>query len=45
LQENGQVIFEKPVEFTAGKNRFTLPLYLRQAGYYEYVATIDPAAR
>jgi uncharacterized membrane protein len=42
LQENGKVIFEKPVEYTAGKNRYSLPLYLREPGYYEYVATIDP---
>jgi uncharacterized membrane protein/Mg-chelatase subunit ChlD len=42
LQENGKVIFEKPVEYAAGKNRYSLPLYLREAGYYEYVATIDP---
>jgi hypothetical protein len=32
LQENGKVIFEKPVEFTPGKNRYTLPLYLREPG-------------
>lgn len=43
LQENGKVIFEKPVDYTAGKNRYSLPLYLREPGYYEYVATIDPA--
>ena len=41
LQENGKTIFEQPVEYTAGKNRYTLPLYLREPGYYEYVATID----
>jgi uncharacterized membrane protein/Mg-chelatase subunit ChlD len=43
LQENGKVIFEKEVEYTAGKNRYSLPLYLREPGYYEYVATINPA--
>ncbi|MEQ1858655.1 MAG: VWA domain-containing protein [Chthoniobacteraceae bacterium] len=42
LQENGKVIFEKPVDYTAGKNRYSLPLYLREPGYYEYVATIEP---
>jgi uncharacterized membrane protein/Mg-chelatase subunit ChlD len=42
LQENGKIIFEKPVEYTAGKNRYALPLYLREPGYYEYVATIEP---
>jgi Ca-activated chloride channel homolog len=43
LQENGKVIYEKEEEYTAGKNRFSLPLYLREPGYYEYVATITPA--
>ncbi len=42
LSENGKAIFEKPVEFEAGKTRFTLPLYLREPGFYEYVATIHP---
>jgi uncharacterized membrane protein/Mg-chelatase subunit ChlD len=41
LTENGKKIFEKEVNYTAGKNRFTLPLYLREPGYYEYVATIE----
>ena len=41
LQENGKTIFEKDVEYTAGKNRFTLPLYLREPGYYEYLARIE----
>jgi Ca-activated chloride channel homolog len=43
LQENGKVIFEKEVEYAAGKNRYSLPLYLREPGYYEYVATINTA--
>lgn len=42
LQENGRVVFEQPVEYSPGKNRYALPLYLREPGYYEYVATIDP---
>ena len=42
LQENGKTIFEKPVEYAPGKNRYTLPLYMREPGYYEYVATIEP---
>ncbi len=41
LQENGKTIFEKEIEFDAGKSRFTLPLYLREPGYYEYAATIE----
>lgn len=44
LRENGKQIFEKEVTYTAGKNRFTLPLYLREPGYYEYAATIDVPA-
>jgi uncharacterized membrane protein len=44
LQENGKTIFEKEVEFTSGKNRFTLPLYLREPGFYEYLARIEPRA-
>ncbi|MEA3208967.1 MAG: hypothetical protein QOE70_2024 [Chthoniobacter sp.] len=41
LQENGKKVFEKPIEFEAGKTRFTMPLYLREPGYYEYVASIE----
>ena len=44
LRENGKTIFEKRSHYAAGKNRFTLPLYLREPGYYEYAATIDRAA-
>lgn len=42
LQENGKVIYEEDVEYKPGKNRYSLPLYLREPGYYEYVATITP---
>ena len=41
LRENGQLIQEAPVEFTAGKNRFSVPINVGEAGYYEYQATID----
>ena len=41
IAENGQSVFEKDVEFTAGKNRFSLPLPQRGPGYYEYAATIE----
>jgi Ca-activated chloride channel homolog len=41
IAENGQSVFEKEVEYTAGKNRFTLPLPQRGSGYYEYAATIE----
>ena len=41
LTENGQPIGDPlPIDFQAGKNRYDLPLYLRQPGYYEYKATI-----
>ncbi len=41
IAENGQSVFEKDVDFNAGKNRFTLPLPQRGPGYYEYAATIE----
>ena len=41
IAENGQSVFEKDVEFTAGKNRFSLPLPQRGPDYYEYAATIE----
>jgi uncharacterized membrane protein/Mg-chelatase subunit ChlD len=42
LRENGKVIAEQTVHYERGKNRYALPLYLREPGYYEYVATIEP---
>jgi uncharacterized membrane protein/Mg-chelatase subunit ChlD len=44
LRENGKVIAEQAVQYERGKNRFSLPLYFREPGYYEYVATIEPPA-
>lgn len=41
IEENGRKIGEEPVKFEAGKNRFTFPIYVRNPGYYEYVARID----
>ncbi|MBI1313802.1 VWA domain-containing protein [bacterium] len=41
LRENGQLIQEAPVEYKAGKNRFSVPIRVGAAGYYEYQATID----
>lgn len=41
LKENGQTIAEQSVEFQPGKNRYTIPIYLREPGYYEYTATIQ----
>ena len=44
LRENGKVIAEQTVHYERGKNRYSLPLYFREPGYYEYVATIEPPA-
>lgn len=41
LRENGEALAEQRVSFQAGKNRFTVPITLREAGYYEYSATIS----
>lgn len=43
LRENGDVIAEREVEYKAGKNRFTVPIALREPAYYEYAATIETA--
>ena len=40
LAENGKTISEREIRFPAGKSRYTFPIYLRTAGYYEYSATI-----
>ncbi len=37
------MISEQTVEFQAGKNRYTVPIKLREPGYYEYSATIETA--
>lgn len=42
LQENGQEVYNEPIDFPAGKKRVTLPIKLREPGYYEYTATIRP---
>ena len=44
LRENGEPIYEQKVKFKAGKNRFVVPIYLRDPGYYEYSATIETLA-
>ncbi len=41
LRENGQTIAEQNIKYQPGKNRYTVPLALRSAGYYEYTATIE----
>ncbi len=42
LLENDHEVHRQQVSFEAGKNRFALPLHFREAGYYEYVARIEP---
>jgi uncharacterized membrane protein len=41
LEENGEVVFRGEVQFQPGKNRFALPIYMREPGYYQYVARIE----
>ncbi len=41
LTENGNVVFQDEVQFRPGKNRYVVPIKLRNAGYYEYAASID----
>ena len=40
LKENGRTIAERDIDFPAGKSRYTFPIRLRSAGYYEYSASI-----
>lgn len=42
LKENGERVFSEKIDFPAGKKRITLPIKLREPGYYEYTATISP---
>ncbi|HEX9046911.1 MAG TPA: glutamine amidotransferase, partial [Verrucomicrobiae bacterium] len=44
LRENGKAIAEQSVHYERGKNRYALPLYFREPGYYEYMASIEPPA-
>ena len=40
LYENDELLHEENITFRAGKNRYSMPLHLRNAGYYEYRAVI-----
>lgn len=42
LEENGATIFSDRVTYKSGKNRLSIPLKMREPGYYEYVARISP---
>lgn len=41
LSENGKDVATQEVQFSEGKSRFVLPLYLRGSGFYEYEARIE----
>ena len=41
MEENGTTVYSEEVEYKAGKNRYTLPIKLREPGYYEYRAVIN----
>ena len=41
LKEDGRIIAERELSFPAGKSRYTFPVYLRTAGFYQYEATIE----
>ncbi|MEZ6061210.1 MAG: VWA domain-containing protein [Planctomycetaceae bacterium] len=41
LEQNDKVIERMPVEFQAGKNRFSVPILVAAPGYYEYRARIE----
>ena len=40
LRENGRTVYDQPLKYRAGKNRYVLPIRLREPGYYEYSASI-----
>jgi uncharacterized membrane protein/Mg-chelatase subunit ChlD len=40
LKENDRTIAERAITFPTGKSRYTFPIFLRSAGYYEYSATV-----
>ncbi|MGK0188407.1 MAG: putative membrane protein [Verrucomicrobiales bacterium] len=40
LEENGEEIFREDVELEAGKRRISIPIKLREAGYYAYTARL-----
>ncbi|QDU32373.1 von Willebrand factor type A domain protein [Poriferisphaera corsica] len=41
LMENGRVIWQDEVEYHYGKNRYNIPIYMRNPGYYTYELTMD----
>ena len=46
LEQNEEELARVPVEFSAGRSRFSLPIQVQSPGYYEYTARIEvPAGR
>ena len=46
LEQNDQELTRIPVEYSAGRNRFSVPIQVESPGYYEYTARIEvPADR
>lgn len=43
LVENDRAFSPIKVKYKAGKNRFTIPIDLRESGYYEYAAELIPS--
>ncbi|QQE10354.1 VWA domain-containing protein [Planctomycetota bacterium] len=41
LTENGQVVWQGDVDYHYGMNRYRIPIYMRNPGYYTYELTID----
>ena len=42
LEENGREVYREEVDLIAGKKRFSIPVKLREAGYYAYTARLIP---
>lgn len=41
FKRNDKTVVEKQITFDEGKTRFTIPMIVEQAGYFEFEATID----
>lgn len=44
LQQNEEELARIPVEFSEGRNRFSVPIQVESPGYYEYTARIEVPA-
>ena len=45
LLENDRPVLEQQIDYPAGKSRYVVPITLREPGYYEYTARIEPAGK